>query len=64
MNASPRRRVAVFAVPMLLGLIAVQRAADHVRAVDFFLLFAGGAAFGVGVGELLRFYRARRVSPS
>ena len=49
---------------MLVGLLAAQRGADHVRAVDFLLLFAGGVAFGVGVGELLRFYRDRRVPPS
>lgn len=64
MNASPRRRVAVFVAPMLVGLLAAQRGADHVRAVDFLLLFAGGVAFGVGVGELLRFFRDRRVPPS
>ncbi len=64
MNASPRRRVAVFAAPMLVGLIAAQRGAEHVRTVDFLLLFAGGAAFGVGFGELLRFYRERRATPS
>lgn len=64
MNASPRRRVAVFVGPMLVGLLAAQRGADHVRAVDFLLLFAGGVAFGVGFCGLLRFFRDRRVPPS
>ena len=60
----PLRRVAVFVAPMLVGLLAAQPGADRVRAVDFLLLFAGGVAFGVGFGELLRFYRDRRVPPS
>ena len=64
MNPSPQRRVAVFAAPMLIGLIAAQRAIEHVRTVDFLLLFFGGLAFGVGFSNLLSFFRARRVTPS
>jgi hypothetical protein len=44
---------------MIVGLIAAQRAAEHVRTVDVLLLFAGGAAFGAGLVGLVRAYRAR-----
>ena len=58
---TPRRwRPAAFLAPMMIGLIAAQRAAEHVRTVDFLLLFAGGAAFGTGLAGLVRAYRARR----
>jgi hypothetical protein len=60
MNASSERRPFTFAGPILVGIIAAQRAAEHVRTVDFLLLFFGGAAFGIGCGELVRFLRARR----
>ena len=60
MNAASRQRAFTFAVPMLVGIIAAQRAAAHVRTVDFLLLFAGGAAFGIGLTELVRFLRAPR----
>jgi len=63
MSPSRQQRVAGFAGPMLIGIISAQRAADHVRTVDFVLLFFGGVAFGAGVGQLIAFYRARR-SPS
>jgi hypothetical protein len=45
---------------MLVGLLAAQRAASHVRTVDFLLLFAGGVAFGVGLMGLILLLRARR----
>jgi hypothetical protein len=45
---------------MLIGLLAAQRAASHVRTVDFLLLFAGGMAFGVGLIGLIQLLRARR----
>jgi hypothetical protein len=59
MEAPARRHAAVIA-PMLVGLVAVQRAAAHVRTVDFLLLFAGGVAFGVGLMGLIQMLRARR----
>ncbi len=59
MDAPPRRRVAVSVVPMLVGLLAAQRAAPHVRTVDIVLLFAGGIAFGVGLIGLIQLIRAR-----
>ena len=60
METAPRRRAAVSVVPMLVGLLAAQRAAPHVRTVDFLLLFAGGVAFGVGLMGLIQLLRARR----
>jgi hypothetical protein len=60
MPSSPRKRVASYAAPMIVGLIAAQRAAEHVRTVDFLLLFAGGAAFCVGLAGLIQTLRNRR----
>jgi hypothetical protein len=60
MNAAPRRSAAVSVVPMLVGLLAAQRAAPHVRTVDFVLLFAGGIAVGVSLMGLIQLLRARR----
>lgn len=60
MEVSPRRRPAVSVVPMLIGLLAAQRAAPHVRTVDFVLLFAGGIAFGVSLMGLIQLLRERR----
>lgn len=45
---------------MLIGLLAAQRGAAHVRTVDFVFLFAGGVAFGVGLVMLIQALRARR----
>lgn len=45
---------------MLIGLLAAQRAAPHVRTVDFVLLFAGGIAFGVSLMGLIQLLRERR----
>jgi hypothetical protein len=60
MDANPRRRAAVSIVPMLVGLLAAQRAAPHVRTVDFVLLFAGGIAVGVSLMGLIQLLRGRR----
>lgn len=61
MMASPARRLpAAWIVPMMIGLIAAQRAAAHVRTVDVLTLFAGGVAFGVGLVGLIQMLRARR----
>ena len=60
METAPRRPAAVSVVPMLVGLLAAQRAAPHVRTVDLLLLFAGGVAFGVGLIGLIQLLRARR----
>jgi ribosomal-protein-alanine N-acetyltransferase len=55
-----RRKAAVFIVPMIVGLAAAQRAAPHVRTVDFLLLFASGVVFGVSLMGLIQMLRARR----
>ena len=55
-----RRHFAVFAAPMLVGLIAAQRAAPHVRSVDFVLIFAAGMVFGVSLMGLIQAWKARR----
>ena len=60
MDNTPRRRAAASVLPMLIGLMAAQRAASHVRTVDFLLLFAGGMAFGVGLLGLVQLLKARR----
>jgi hypothetical protein len=58
MDTHPRRRVAVFVGPMLVGLLAAQRAAAHLRTVDLVLVFFGAAAFGCGLVGLIRTLRS------
>jgi hypothetical protein len=60
MESPTRRHAAVFVVPMIIGLAAAQRAAPHVRTVDFLLLFASGVAVGVSLMGLIQILRARR----
>jgi hypothetical protein len=62
MDAPVRRRAAVFAAPMVVGLIAAQKAVPHVRTVDFILLFASGVLFGVSLMGLIQFIRTSRRS--
>ena len=54
-----RRQLAIFAGPMIVGLVSAQRAAPHVRTVDFLLLFASGVIFGVGLMGLIQAWKAR-----
>ena len=60
MESSARRPTAVFVIPMIVGLVAAQRAAPHVRTVDFLLLFASGVVFGVSLMGLIQMLRTRR----
>jgi hypothetical protein len=60
MEALSRRHAAVFVVPMILGVVSAQRAAPHVRTVDFLLLFASGVVFGVSLMGLIQNLRGRR----
>ena len=55
-----RTAPAVFVVPMIVGLVTAQRAAPHVRMVDFLLLFASGVVFGVSLMGIIQALRARR----
>ena len=64
MDKPSRRRLAVFAMPMVIGLITAQHAAPHVRAVDFLTLFASGVAFGVSLMGLIQVWKAGSASPS
>jgi hypothetical protein len=59
-----RRHAAIFAVPMIVGLVTAQRAAPHVRTVDFILLFASGAIFGVSLMGLIRAWRSGARPPA
>jgi len=54
-----RRRAAIFAVPMIIALAAARQVAPTVRTVDFLLIFAAGAVFGVTLVGLIRALRAR-----
>jgi hypothetical protein len=60
MESPARRQAAGFVVPMIVGLVTAQRAALHVRTVDFLLLFASGVVFGVSLMGLIQMLRARR----
>jgi hypothetical protein len=59
MDKPSRRRLAVFAVPMVIALVTAQRAAPHVRGVDFLLLFASGVIFGVSLMGLIQVWKGR-----
>jgi len=59
-----RRHAAVFAIPMIIGLVTAQRAAPHVRTVDFLLLFASGAIFGVRLMGLIQAWRSGARPPA
>jgi hypothetical protein len=63
MPALTRRHTAVFAIPMIIGLVTAQRAAPHVRTVDFLLLFASGAIFGVSLMGLIQAWRSNAQAP-
>ena len=54
-----RRQLTVFLAPMLVGLIAAQKAAPHVRSVDFVMIFAAGLVFGVSLMGLIQAWKAR-----
>ena len=54
-----RRQVTVFLAPMLVGLIAAQKAAPRVRSVDFVLIFAAGVVFGVSLMGMIQAWKAR-----
>jgi putative effector of murein hydrolase LrgA (UPF0299 family) len=55
-----RRHLAIFVVPMIVGLVTAQRAIPHVRTVDFLVLFASGVIFGVSLMGLIQAFRTGR----
>lgn len=57
MTAPSRRRLVVFAIPMIVALVAAQRAAAHIRTVDFVIVFASGVLVGVTVLGLVQLFR-------
>lgn len=64
MDKPSRRRLAVFAGPMIIALVSAQRAAPRVRAVDFLLIFASGVIFGVTLMGLIQLWKGRGSSPA
>jgi len=60
MEQLKRRHAGVFVLPMIVGLVTAQRAAPHVRTVDFLLLFASGIIFGVSLMGLIQMLRPSR----
>jgi hypothetical protein len=59
MDKPSRRRLAVFAGPLIIGLVSATRAAPRVRAVDFLLIFASGVIFGVTLMGLVQMWKER-----
>ena len=59
MNAASRQRAFTFAVPMLVGIIAAQRAAAHVRTLTI-PVFANGVSHDERSGGLLSRWRRGR----
>ena len=62
MFSPARRRAAVLVVPMIVGLVTARQAAPHVRTVDFLLLFASGAIFGVSFMAFIQSLRSPQSS--
>jgi|KBSMisStaDraftv2_1062788.scaffolds.fasta_scaffold2960038_1 hypothetical protein len=59
MSDSPRHRPTMSGALMFIGVVLQQRAANHVSGKDFLFLVVGGAAFGAGLVDLVRFLVAR-----
>jgi len=57
-NPSSRRRAAIYVVPMIIALVAARRLVPHIRPVDFLLVFAAGAVFGVTLLGIIQALRA------
>jgi hypothetical protein len=57
MDKPSRRRLAVFAIPLVIALVMARRAAPNVRAVDFLLVFASGVLFGVTLMGLIQMWK-------
>ena len=59
MERPARRRAIVFAIPLIIALVASQRVAASMRTVDFLQVFASGALFGVTLTGLVEVLRGR-----
>jgi putative effector of murein hydrolase LrgA (UPF0299 family) len=57
MTGPARRRMAVFIVPLVVGLVTSRNAAAHLRTVDFLLVFSCGALFGIGLMGIIHAMR-------
>lgn len=57
MDQPSRRRLAVFAIPLVTAFLMARRATPNVRAVDFLLLFASGVIFGVTLMGLIQMWK-------
>jgi hypothetical protein len=53
-------RAVVYIAPMILGLVAAQRASPGVRTGDFLLIFASGVVVGVSLMALIQVLRSGR----
>jgi hypothetical protein len=62
MNSPSRRRLGIFAIPMVTGVVMAPRATPNVRTVDFLVLFASGVIFGVSLMGLIGVWKAQRGS--
>jgi len=54
-----RRRAVVFAVPMIIAMVAARELVPTMRAVDFLGVFAAGAVVGATLVGLIQALRAR-----
>jgi hypothetical protein len=59
MDQPARRRIAISVAPLIVTLVAARRAAPHVLAVDFVLLFASGVVFGVTLMGIIQMWRSQ-----
>lgn len=58
MPSPTRSRALVYIAPMILGLVAAQRASPGVRVADFLLIFASGVVVGVSLMALIQVLRS------
>jgi hypothetical protein len=56
-NPSSRLRAVIYAIPMIIALVAARRLVPDIRTVDFLLVFGAGTVFGctlLGLIQVLR----------
>jgi hypothetical protein len=57
---APTRRAFVLVLPLIISLVLSWHFVQDIRTVDFLLVFASGAVFGLTLQALLRILRRRR----